>query len=111
MHYHAIYNWSGARSPAYVFNGAWTGSNQVGMYASDLFTWEDGHTYGVDVGSRLSWFSVMTEYYHSTSSQWSNVAVGGGSQSNRSVEYGLYYEDSSANSNTYTHRTLVSRSS
>ena len=52
--YHSIYNWSGARSPAYIFNGAWSGSNLVGMYASDLFTHDDGSTIGVDVGSRLS---------------------------------------------------------
>ena len=51
--YHSIYNWSGARSPAYVFNGSFTGSNLVGMYASDLFTHDDGSTTGYDVGSRL----------------------------------------------------------
>lgn len=52
--YHAIYNWSGARSPAYVFNGSWQGSNQAGMYTSDLFTYKNGSTFDEYVGSRLS---------------------------------------------------------
>ena len=52
--YHSIYNWSGTRSPAYVFNGAWLGSNQVGMYASDLFSYGNGSTSDEYLGSRLS---------------------------------------------------------
>lgn len=52
--YHAIYNWSGSRSPAYVFNGSWVEINEVGMNASDIFTNEDGSTSYETVGSRLS---------------------------------------------------------